>query len=790
MMSYFHQLAEEISICTDDGKNILGEQYKKIKTVSDKTILPHYFDPDTPIETRALPDTLIYPFGLNESQKTAVENAFSSQISIIQGPPGTGKTQTVLNIVANVILKNKTIAVVSNNNYAISNVLEKLDKYGLSFFAASLGKQENKKNFVKDQTGKYPNMKEWALKKNVGLEIYKSIKKLNDEINNMLSYKNRIAIIKQNLSELKTQQHYFSEYFQELKYKSIIVPAITSLSSKKLESLRDEFELLMKREKSPGIWQKLIGMFKYGISSLSLYKKSVYEVIPFLKKQLYETKIKELNIEKAKLDKKMKNYRFDDKLSELTKMSMKMIKAILAKRFNWRGKRKLFGINSFRKNSSEFNKEYPLILSTTYSIKNTLSKDHIYDYLVIDEASQVDVVTGVLAFTCAKNVVIIGDQKQLPNIVGRETKSIADDIWKNFNFNDAYKFSEHSLLSSAKIVWNKAPEIMLREHYRCHPKIANFFSKEFYNGQLIIMTEDHGEDSVLRIYRTVAGSHARGHYNQRQIDIIEDEAIPYLVKKGFTDIGLTSPYNEQINAIKKKFGVKYEMATIHKFQGREKESIILTTVDNVIKDFVKDPNLINVAVSRAEKNFSVIISSDERNDETIFGDLARYIEYNNFEIVDSNVWSVFDLLYKCNSEQRKIFVKRHKRVSEFDSENIIYNKIESILSQEPFQKINLIIHMQLNELIKDNPSLTDEERKFFLNPLAHVDFLIFDKMNKTPKFVVEVDGYSFHLEGTKQAKRDALKNSILKKCDIPILRLRTNESGIRERIIKKLYEVI
>ncbi|MBC8575464.1 AAA domain-containing protein [Yanshouia hominis] len=72
--------------------------------------------------------------------------------------------------------------------------------------------------------------------------------------------------------------------------------------------------------------------------------------------------------------------------------------------------------SDFRGHSDEFNKEYPVILSTTYSIKGTLSTEYIYDYLIVDEASQVDLATGVLAFSCARNIVIVGDQKQLPNV--------------------------------------------------------------------------------------------------------------------------------------------------------------------------------------------------------------------------------------------------------------------------------------------------------------------------------------------------------------------------------------
>ena len=51
--------------------------------------------------------------------------ALTNQISVIQGPPGTGKTQTILNIIANLLRDKKSVLVVSNNNSATENVLEK-----------------------------------------------------------------------------------------------------------------------------------------------------------------------------------------------------------------------------------------------------------------------------------------------------------------------------------------------------------------------------------------------------------------------------------------------------------------------------------------------------------------------------------------------------------------------------------------------------------------------------------------------------------------------------------------
>ena len=120
----------------------------------------------------------------------------------------------------------------------------------------------------------------------------------------------------------------------------------------------------------------------------------------------------------------------------------------------------------FRGDSAAFTREYPVVLSTTYSIKGTLSTDHIYDYLIVDEASQVDLATGVLAFSCARNIVIVGDLKQLPNVLTEHDIRTSDAIWKKYSLEERYHFSTHNLLSSALETWQTAPVTLLREHYR------------------------------------------------------------------------------------------------------------------------------------------------------------------------------------------------------------------------------------------------------------------------------------------------------------------------------------
>jgi very-short-patch-repair endonuclease len=91
-------------------------------------------------------------------------------------------------------------------------------------------------------------------------------------------------------------------------------------------------------------------------------------------------------------------------------------------------------------------------------------------------------------------------------------------------------------------------------------------------------------------------------------------------------------------------------------------------------------------------------------------------------------------------------------------------------------------------LIKDTEKLTEEERKYAMNILTHTDFVIFNKMDKMPVLVVEVDGHAFHAKNPKQLKRDEMKDNILRKYGIPIIRLKTTGSEEDEVLRKKLLE--
>lgn len=125
---YLRKLAAETGLMTEEEESILSKQYELIDTKRDNVPLAQYLGDKTKLATHHTPKQIYYPFGCNASQKAAVEKALTHQVSIIQGPPGTGKTQTILNIIANLLMVGKTVLVVSNNNSAVENVAENWEK--------------------------------------------------------------------------------------------------------------------------------------------------------------------------------------------------------------------------------------------------------------------------------------------------------------------------------------------------------------------------------------------------------------------------------------------------------------------------------------------------------------------------------------------------------------------------------------------------------------------------------------------------------------------------------------
>lgn len=774
---YLCQLASEVGMEIADVGNILKMQYDIIDEKRDNVPLAQFVGDKQRLAVYRKPSSVIYPFGCNASQKMGVENALTHQVSIIQGPPGTGKTQTILNIIANLLTQGKSILVVSNNNSAIENVAEKLNKenVGLGFLVAELGRKENKEAFVANQP-KQPDMTDWILPNRHDAE-----KELNDILRTVtlgFNKQTRLSQLRAELEALRTEQRY-----NELLSGNIQTDCewLAKNSSRRLLEFKLHCERLSEEGKRLNILFKLKWALRLGWNTIKLLRMSLAKIVETVDTAFYVARTAEINSGIAECEDFLCNRNIDDNTQRLSALSLMLLKDSIARRRAGH-QRSLFSVTDIKPRTDEFLKEYPIVLSTTYSSKNCIGKDYVFDYIIMDEASLVDITTGALTLSCAMNAVIVGDDKQLPNVIDERTRTALTTIEELYNMEDKYRLTTHSFLQSCCEVFKDAPQTLLREHYRCHPKIIEFCNRMFYDGQLVTMTKDNGEPDVIRVIRTGRGQYARNHFNQCEIDVIKKELKPLL--DGSDSVGIITPYRNQAEEINRQLNTD-KASTVHKYQGRECDCIIMSMVDCEVKNFSDDPNLVNVAISRAKNKLIVITTENAIEENSHIGQFVAYARYNNFEVKDCKLRSVFDLLYKPYAEERLAFEASLKHKEGSLAEMLIFETLKECIADMQMKNVAIQPYYPLSLLIADDTLLSNEEKLFAHNPLSHMDFLLYNSLTKSPLLSIEVDGWAYHQKEV-QKKRDHLKDCILEKYGLKPLRISTVETVTKESLMERI----
>lgn len=780
-LRYFYCVAQCIkALPTED------EEEKKNTLVADGIARIEEIQIDSPLfaylsgrlpSSSPVNERLIFPFACNASQLDAIEHVFSNRLSLIQGPPGTGKTQTILNILLSAIVNQKRVAVVSNNNSAIRNVVEKLAKKDLDFLVALLGRRENVSEFLEHQK-EYPS---WIQRKEqVSSEEVTPIQQV-------LALRTRLKVLFKSQNELKQIQCERDEWLREYERFNLCYPdtqsveAMAHLAADVLMRCYVRYESIARKGKELWIghkwWNGVIR--KWG--TFAFWRCPLAEVLVVLKKTYYEAKFKELDCKIQALEAVLLRENFVSLQQELMEQSWCVLCEYLYTTFGCK-KRERPKFNQYTLSSDTLYQEYPIILSTTFMVER-FKPTGGFDLLVIDEASQVDVCTGVLALSCARNIVVVGDDKQLPCVVTDEDVKDLKRLHEKYPIRAAYRYQPgQSLLSSLQAVLPDIASVTLREHYRCAPLIIGFCNQKFYDNQLIIHTAKT-ETPSLHVIFTAEGNHARGHFNLRQHQEAQ-HLIEQLRNMGYCqeEIGVCTPYRQQAD--------KMNALTVHKFQGREREVMILVTVDNQLSAFVVDDRLVNVAISRAKQAFYLIVSSSNQRWNNSLGDLINYIRYytdSSETILKGKIVSVFDRLYSAY-QASAITTALHKYLFDSPAEELVFNLLEKILKECDVERRYVFkMHIPLRELFKGGDDLSKREMQYLNNRNTHLDFVIYERFGKTPSYAIEVDGYAYHRRGTKQSKRDELKDSILKKRNFPLMRLSTIDSNEEERIRQFLF---
>jgi uncharacterized protein len=245
--------------------------------------------------------------------------------------------------------------------------------------------------------------------------------------------------------------------------------------------------------------------------------------------------------------------------------------------------------------------------------------DSTLDYLFIDEAGQLSLADTVAMGTCARNLVLLGDPQQLPQI-------------RQGTHPDGAGVSslEHLLGDDPTVPEDRG--IFQERTFRMHPDVCAFVSELAYDGRL---GSAEGLDSQQVESRDLSGAGLRyvpvEHSGNAQQSTEEAEAIAAHVRTlldggTFTDhagqtrpltpqdILVVAPYNMQVARLRDALPDGVEAGTIHKFQGREAPVVFFSMASSSGEDvprgleFLFNRNALNVAISRA-RALAVVVCS-------------------------------------------------------------------------------------------------------------------------------------------------------------------------------------
>ncbi|GEC31701.1 nuclease [Sinorhizobium fredii USDA 205] len=233
-----------------------------------------------------------------------------------------------------------------------------------------------------------------------------------------------------------------------------------------------------------------------------------------------------------------------------------------------------------------------------------------FDWLFLDEAGQVGLANMAAMGRAARNIVLVGDPRQLPQVIQGAHPEPADLSCLEWMLGD------HATVPPDR-------GIFLPVSRRMHPDVCRFISDQVYEGRLT----NHADTARQALTETSfpeAGAFWVPVPHEGNVQISPEEvaaiqtATDDLLKGSWTDkdgtcrpmrqsdIVVVAPYNAQVNALRDALRDGIRVGTVDKFQGQEAPVCLVSMTASSIEEtsrgmeFLFSLNRINVAVSRAK----------------------------------------------------------------------------------------------------------------------------------------------------------------------------------------------
>jgi DNA replication ATP-dependent helicase Dna2 len=247
--------------------------------------------------------------------------------------------------------------------------------------------------------------------------------------------------------------------------------------------------------------------------------------------------------------------------------------------------------------------ETPIVASTAHRASTApFLRNRSFEMAIVDEAGQLTEPLTLGLILRSRRFVLIGDDRQLPPVV--RTRSLSHSLFER-------------LKRQAERSGNPAVMTMLDVQYRMHPEIMQVSNRLFYDGRLragVRDTERRPPDDVPVQFIPVLPEHADDErQNQSEADVVEDvvRTLIHQYRIAPESIGVVSPFRAQVVLLRKRLaGSGISVDTVERFQGGERDIMILSFVRSRGTGFVFDEKRLNVAITRARRKLVFVAHPD------------------------------------------------------------------------------------------------------------------------------------------------------------------------------------
>jgi hypothetical protein len=271
---------------------------------------------------------------------------------------------------------------------------------------------------------------------------------------------------------------------------------------------------------------------------------------------------------------------------------------------------------------------------STHSVRQLELTPKLFDLVVIDEASQCSIPSILPLLFRARRALIIGDPMQLghiPGISAQQERQARLRTGLSSALLEDHRLAYHVYSAYHAAAQHSEEALLLDEHYRCHPEIADVVNGYCYARRLQVLTDIRRQVPALDPVAAIepapvlgwldvphgASARDRGQSWRNEAEAgavrrVVDELLARL-PHGAT-VGVVTPFRTQKELLQRiwRDDDRVRVGTVHAFQGGQRDVMVLSPVatDNTPSRtthwVASQINLWNVAITRAKSQLITV----------------------------------------------------------------------------------------------------------------------------------------------------------------------------------------